>query len=289
MKIDRSRFMCFPTVCPVQTARMAHVHDFHEFIVCTNSHGRQFAGNAAMPHRRGSVFCFPAGMTHYSSGEPDAPARAFVIWLPDSMFSPVSYGDQETCQQLRRIFHLARQGMNPLPLKQGTTSRILELTRDMTAEYQEGKPGCQAATRSLLQQIFLLITRDGGLGSGNDLARPPSHHEKIARVLQVLEGQFMDPVSIDDMARIAGMSRSHFHSVFQTAAGCTPIEYLTQVRIRAAQRLLRDSTAPIVQIALDCGFPSLSRFYVAFKALTHQTPRQVSRGSASSTRKPGKT
>lgn len=85
----------------------------------------------------------------------------------------------------------------------------------------------------------------------------------------------MERITVSAMGEMAGMGRSRFHEEFRRVTGCTLIEYLTRVRIRAAQRLLRDTDARVLEVALDCGFPSLSRFYDAFKAQTGTTPGRM--------------
>ena len=144
----------------------------------------------------------------------------------------------------------------------------------MVREFSERKPGYQAACRLLLQDVFLNIMRDPSVGAETSPRHRAAYRdEKIARVLRFIDGHFMERIGVEQMTRIACMSRSHFHAVFREVTGCTLIEYLTWVRIRAAQRLLRETDATIVQIAMDCGFPSLSRFYSAFRLVTGKTPR----------------
>lgn len=268
-------FQCFKAhIAASQTVRASHVHAMHEFIMCTNGNGTQFAGKRAFPQHRGDVFCFPAGMPHYCSGSPRAPARGYVIWLPDFMFAPDVFGDRETHYTLERVIRLARSGCNPLPLGKKTAQDVLLLTGQMVREYSGRRPGYQAATRLLLQNVFLQIMRDPAVGSEPGDRNAATHRdEQIARVFRFIDTHFMEDVSVEQMARLACMSRSHFHAVFREVAGCTLIAYLTQVRIRAAQRLLCETDSPIIQVAMDCGFPSLSRFYDAFKAFAGNTPR----------------
>ena len=58
-------------------------------------------------------------------------------------------------------------------------------------------------------------------------------------------------------------------AVFLT--GCASNE----VRVRAAVRLLKETTSPILDVALACGFGNLSHFYHVFRRLTGQTPRAL--------------
>ena len=65
---------------------------------------------------------------------------------------------------------------------------------------------------------------------------------------------------------------SIFHAVFVDYTGLTPTDYLTRVRIGQACRLLRESDAGILQVAMSCGFGSVSRFYEAFRQAIGTSP-----------------
>jgi len=276
MKLHYAPFACFEAHVGPQSARGAHTHDIHEFFVCTDDNGTQFAGRTAIPQHRGDTFLFPAGMPHYCSGRPRAPAVGYVIMVPGFMFAPETYGDRETCLTLRRAVSLAQSGRNPLPLRKETARRVLSLAEEMVREVAGRQPGYQAASRLLLQNVFLQMMRDPNVGADAGLkSRATYHGERMAPVLRFIDAHFMEAITVERMATMACMSRSHFHAVFREVAGCAMIDYVTRVRIRAAQRLLRESDAPVIQISMDCGFASLSRFYEAFKRIAGKTPREV--------------
>ena len=275
MKYPFTPFSCFE-VHVGEKSCAAHIHDIHEFFVCTDDNGTQFAGRTAIPQHRAEMFCFPAGMPHYCSGTPRARAGGYVIMVPDFMFPPETYGDRETHLTLQRVIHLALNGQNPLPLQKKTAQRILSLTEQMVKEFCDKPPGYQAASRLLLQHVFLDIMRDPEVVAEIGLrSRSTYRDEQMARVLRFIDAHFMETITVGQVAKMAGMSRSQFHAIFRQVTGCTLIVYTTRIRIQTAQRLLRETNSPIIQIALDCGFPSLSRFYDAFKSITGKTPRQA--------------
>jgi transcriptional regulator GlxA family with amidase domain len=61
---------------------------------------------------------------------------------------------------------------------------------------------------------------------------------RIERAVQFLEQNFRDKISIEQVARVAGLSRYHFFRRFHLAVGMTPHGYLTQCRLREARRLI---------------------------------------------------
>jgi len=54
--------------------------------------------------------------------------------------------------------------------------------------------------------------------------------------------------------------------------GCTLIDYVTRLRVVAAQRMLQETDLKVTQVAMNCGFSTMSRFYDAFKKITGDAP-----------------
>ncbi len=267
-------FDCFAANVGYQTAKAAHIHAMHEFFVCTDAHGSQFPAGMEIRQRRGDVFCFPPGMPHYASGSPKAGGH--VVMVSSSMFTPETYGDRDTHQTLQRITRLALSGRNPLPVARATSAQVLRIAAEMTQEIKGKKAGYEAAVRCLLQKMLLHLRRDPGVGAETTpRGGVTRHEEQIARVLRFIESHFMEEIRVEHVAAMAAMSRSSMHAAFRQVAGCTLVDYVTQVRVRAALRLLRASDATVIQIALDCGFNTTSRFYDAFRKITGKTPREI--------------
>lgn len=75
-----------------------------------------------------------------------------------------------------------------------------------------------------------------------------------------------------ELARRCACSERHFRRLFKAEVGCPLRTWQTQGRIRKAARLLRESDAKVVDVALECGFQHLGQFNAAFKQLLGQTP-----------------
>jgi AraC-like DNA-binding protein/quercetin dioxygenase-like cupin family protein len=95
---------------------------------------------------------------------------------------------------------------------------------------------------------------------------------QIARAVELIRSSFQYDLSLDDLAQAAGMSRYHFLRCFKAQMGETPYAYVMRTRLRAAAALLRSSSQAITEIALTCGFTSLSHFGVMFRRFYHCSP-----------------
>jgi AraC-like DNA-binding protein len=79
------------------------------------------------------------------------------------------------------------------------------------------------------------------------------------------------------------MSRTTFAVRFKAAAGVAPLTYLTQWRMRLAERALREEGTPVAVLAGKLGYGSESAFSIAFKRVTGNAPRHYRRAGLGGT------
>jgi AraC-like DNA-binding protein len=94
----------------------------------------------------------------------------------------------------------------------------------------------------------------------------------VRRVRDHLDLHYADPVRLDELAALAGMSKFHLVRVFRTSYGETPIRYLTRRRIERAQDLLRYADLTVTEICMLVGFASLGSFSSRFTELVGESP-----------------
>ena len=94
----------------------------------------------------------------------------------------------------------------------------------------------------------------------------------IARVAAEIEKNFEKAYTVEEFARLAGMSIRHFTRVFSQTYNMPVTKYLENVRMSNAKLLLRSSSKSITEIAYECGFSDNNYFARRFKALYQITP-----------------
>jgi AraC-like DNA-binding protein len=94
----------------------------------------------------------------------------------------------------------------------------------------------------------------------------------LQRALRYMESNFQVPMTLDDAASEAGMSISCFERYLKNQTGMTFTAYLNSMRIARAKELLQANHAPMLQIALACGFSNQSNFNRVFRKLAGVTP-----------------
>jgi AraC family transcriptional regulator len=95
---------------------------------------------------------------------------------------------------------------------------------------------------------------------------------KLDRTKQLIEHEFVHPLNAQNLAEEAGLSLYHFIRLFKKCYGQTPIQMLIARRMTHAQKLLKESSLSVNEIATYCGFADLQMFSKAFKKYTSHSP-----------------
>ena len=99
-----------------------------------------------------------------------------------------------------------------------------------------------------------------------------SNGPNFDEVARQIELRIAEKLTLQDLADVAGVSRSTFAERFTQQFGCSPHRYITQRRIEKAKVLLREGRLSVADIAYEIGFSGQSHFSTTFKAMTGQVP-----------------
>jgi AraC family transcriptional regulator, L-arginine-responsive activator len=97
---------------------------------------------------------------------------------------------------------------------------------------------------------------------------------KLTEAVTLMEANIEEPLSTDEIAQLAGVSRRQLERLFKQYLGSLPSRYYLELRLKRARQLLLDTNHSIVQVGLMCGFSSGSHFSTAFGTLFGNTPRE---------------
>lgn len=101
-----------------------------------------------------------------------------------------------------------------------------------------------------------------------------SFEETIKQAITYIEKHCSDKITLDDLANHVNLSPYHFSRLFKSQTNFAPHQYLLNYRVNNAKRLLFDSNLSINEIALKCGFNSVSHFTTTFKNQTNFSPKK---------------
>lgn len=91
---------------------------------------------------------------------------------------------------------------------------------------------------------------------------------RINRAIDYIERNFDKPLSLDDVADVAGFSRFHFHRIFKAMVGEPLNRFIIRIRVeKAAAMLINNPKKSVTEIAFDCGFSGSAPFARSFKSV----------------------
>jgi transcriptional regulator GlxA family with amidase domain len=111
-------------------------------------------------------------------------------------------------------------------------------------------------------------------------ARVGLFHENLIEAAALMESNIEEPLSLDEIAGLVGVSRRQIERLFKRYVGEVPTKYYLDMRLRRARTLLLQTAMSIMDIAVACGFQSPPHFSKCYRNLFGHTPsaeRQLSR------------
>ena len=103
--------------------------------------------------------------------------------------------------------------------------------------------------------------------------RAGAGNPKLRRVLEAMEHHVEEPLSCEDLASVAGLSRRQLERLFRAHLGTTPIGHYLKLRLRRARHLLEQTEMSVFGVALACGFTSAPYFSRAYRTHFGRSPR----------------
>jgi len=209
--------------------------------------------------RAGEVMVVPAGVEHQTlfDGPVEATALCITHAIADAMGPPTA--------SLRLSAGIAASSGNLVPL-----GRVLR------AEARDAGPGSLLAADAIGEALVVELLRRAPASSAPSSptgARDP----RVTLALDRIHTSYAEPLTVDDLARSAGMSRFHFSRLFREQVGDAPYQHLLRVRIARAAELLRGGRRDVTEAALTVGFQDLGRFGRMFRREVGCRPSEFAR------------
>lgn len=145
----------------------------------------------------------------------------------------------------------------------------LALWRELEQCSPSGKLYAQTAAQMLAVHLLRHYTSVG------EAIKEPSQrltHQQMKRVLDCIQNQLVQNLSLEVLAQQSGFSPYHFARLFRQTTGESPHQFVLRQRIERAQRLLKETDMPLASIALESGFANQSHLTQVFKRHLGLTP-----------------
>jgi AraC-like DNA-binding protein len=257
---------------PHDLTEIEHSHDFCELVFVTHGTAMHWLEGHDFPVAAGDVFLLQGHQRHYFHDRKE-------LNLVNIMYDPQKLGLPEN--ELRRMpgycamfmlepaYRRQHRFASRLHLKRIPLAHVEQDLEAMEHESQEKIAGYEVALRAKLLELIVFLSRSY---TTTDTTEAEALL-RVGNVIGTLENNFSNDWKLDDLQKIAHMSRSNLMRVFRKATGQSPIEYLVRLRIQKSMELLRNTDLPITEIAMEVGFSDSNYFTRQFRRALGQSPR----------------
>jgi len=175
-------------------------------------------------------------------------------------------------ERLTIIKILLLNNMSVLKMKEA-----IELLHEMRAEIMNQELGYITRVNYFIDSLFIIIARRLTRQGDSRLDFPRT----FMKLEQTLRQRLAHPWTVEEMAALFGLGTTAFTEKVKNYTGFSPLNYLINIRISEAIKLLKRRDVNFTDIALETGFYSSQHFSTTFKKLTGYTPGQFRKQIAS--------
>ncbi|MCP4315064.1 MAG: AraC family transcriptional regulator [Hyphomicrobiales bacterium] len=242
----------------------------------------------------GDVLLFPRGYPHKLLDKAGSPAMAGADVM--ASFSTPSPAFDEGGKAVRLVCgHYEYRDTSPVMMINQLPGFIHVKAFDLSSptasdsvvpllirEMDSNKPGSGSIVEHLAEILLIQTLREYARGVPQSAGLLMGLADaQLGKALKLIHLKPEAPLTVEQLAREAGMSRSAFSDRFKSVIGLSPKEYLTKMRLLTAGDLLNGGGYPIPQIAEKVGYNSEISFARAFKREMGMTPSKYRRGQKS--------
>lgn len=250
-----------------------HFHSEYEIIWFKESTGLQFVGNNVEKYDAGDVILLGPNLPHfmksddiYLSGDNDLRVKGVIIQF-EKEFMYHSINHYPHFIKIKKLLENSRQGIY---FPKTYSSNFIELLNRIPTE-----TGVDQITSFLQLLKKMSEIKRAQLISTSDFTNDEiSGGSRIDKIISYLNRNYTRHVELEEISSFAAMNPAAFCRFFKSQTGNTFKNYILDMRISYACKLLLIEDYPISQISTECGFDTISHFNKTFKKSTKYTPSQ---------------
>ncbi|HMF73018.1 MAG TPA: AraC family transcriptional regulator [Flavitalea sp.] len=250
-----------------------HLHPEHQLFLVLKGEGMRFVGDIIKPFKEGDMVFTGPNVPHvwrndnaYFKKANHLNVAGIVIYFRDNFLGETLQNKEE----LENIHHLLRKSVRGLEITGETNRVISKMMIELTA---------LKGVDSLIQVLKILdvIARSSECHFITHNHYVTSHTEaetnRMNKVYEHVLKNFQQKILLKEVADISNMTLTSFSRYFKSRVNKSFSDFLREIRIDYACKLLNEEKLSIEQVAYECGFHTISNFNKQFKQVTGKQPR----------------
>lgn len=252
-----------------------HIHDLLEIGYCFDGAGLFIVGGKMFSFKKGDAVVINTHEVHIAKGSPGGTTSWGFLFLDPIRLLADNVGSYSDCLKLSQYCGSAFKNI----IDGEEHPEIAECIRDILFEIRDKPKGYRSMIRSLTWQLMLFLNRYYDANEPIDALQDYRDIERIVPALNHIDAHYNEEIDIPLLAKLCFTSESNFRKLFHKAMGCAAQPYLLRVRLNVASAMLKNSDVSILEIALQCGYNSLSNFNRQFREKFGASPREFRKHS----------
>lgn len=255
-----------------------HFHPHYQLFLVEEGTGTRFIGDSIQPFGPGDLVFLGPNLPHlWRSDQPyfdrnnRQTTRGIVVYFTAD-FLGTEFLEKPEMAPLRQLFAHARRGLE----WSGATRDRTELALRQLSRQPVGF-GRVLALLTLLDELAHAVGYRFLTSAGYTNLVKPTEKDRIQVVHDYVLGHFADEINLATVADLAGMTPPAFCRYFRSRANKTFTDFVAEVRVGHACKLLMKGNPVITQVSYESGFRTLSNFNRQFRQITGQTPSAYAR------------
>ncbi|TKG90740.1 AraC family transcriptional regulator [Puteibacter caeruleilacunae] len=249
-----------------------HYHDEYEIIYNLNSSGKRYVGDSVEPFEPCDLVLLGSKLPHtwqndtIFSEKNSENVKAVVIQFGTDFLRLIEHYPEFA--SIKNMLYESQRGLS-------FSTEIIEKNHSLLLSLPLIDDGFERII-SILKLLHHMAQPD----SYRHLASPAylshddeSNFNRITETLNYIAENYHDKLTLDEIAERYHMSTTAFCNYFKRKTGKTLINYINEIRVSQACKLLSDTDKQVAEIAYECGFNNISNFNRIFKRLTNKTPK----------------
>jgi len=243
-----------------------HWHRETEILRIRSGSLRLYIDDREIVARAGDILVIGEGVIH--GGDPEACVYECLVFDPKPILMYVEACKRAVAPVLNRNIFINGDVFREDAGFNAALSRIYRCG-------EEGISGIELRTMGALFDFFGMLTERMDSGRIDVFyTRSGQKAEQLKPALEYIETHYGQNITLDELARLTGLSAKYFCRYFKAIVHRSPIDYLNYYRIECASYFLISSDMTVAEIAQHCGYNDSSFFIKQFKKYKGATPKQ---------------
>ena len=247
-----------------------HFHDFDKIVILLSGRVDYLVERAVCALRPWDILLIGHHVIHKALIDQSQPYERVILYL-DRMYLDRALSDAPLTDCFEQADKQGRYQLTPSDREKESLSGLLASLEQANDDHGFG---AQTLRDTLLMQLLVLVNRIGRRGGDAQQAPAAQYDPKIAHTLSYINENLHRPLTVDELAEQAYLSKYHFMRLFKAQTGSTVHAYVRQRRLLYAAQLIRTGVS-VNKAAIDSGFEEYSTFFRAFRECFGINPTQL--------------